>query len=87
MSMVSLDEVILNWGPNLLTGKHANSAIFSECALKSLKNRSDFDSAILRFESWRPSQQVIDFARFSIRTRNLREYGASATCGLSPCRE
>jgi hypothetical protein len=32
------------------------SAIFSKCALKSLENQTDFDSAIPRFESWRPSQ-------------------------------
>jgi hypothetical protein len=31
-------------------------AAFSKCALKSLDNQSDFDSAIPRFESWRPSQ-------------------------------
>jgi len=31
-------------------------AEFSKCALKSLENQSDFDSAIPRFESWRPSQ-------------------------------
>jgi hypothetical protein len=32
------------------------SADFSKCALKSLDNQADFDSAIPRFESWRPSQ-------------------------------
>jgi hypothetical protein len=31
-------------------------ADFSKCALKSLDNQADFDSAIPRFESWRPSQ-------------------------------
>ena len=35
---------------NLLMVKHVNSAKISECALKSLKNWSDFDSAIPRFE-------------------------------------
>jgi hypothetical protein len=29
---------------------------FSKCALKLLDNQADFDSAIPRFESWRPSQ-------------------------------
>jgi hypothetical protein len=31
-------------------------ADFSKCVLKSLDNQADFDSAIPRFESWRPSQ-------------------------------
>jgi len=35
------------------------SANFSKCALKSLDNQTDFDSAIPRFESWRPSQYII----------------------------
>jgi hypothetical protein len=35
-----------------------NFASFSECALISQENYSDFDSAIPRFESWRPSQQI-----------------------------
>jgi hypothetical protein len=39
-------------------------ADFSKCALKSLDNQADFDSAIPRFESWRPSQQVTVFADF-----------------------
>jgi hypothetical protein len=29
---------------------------FSKCGLKSLDNQADFDSAIRRFESSRPSQ-------------------------------
>jgi hypothetical protein len=33
------------------------SAIFSECALKSLNNQADFDSAIRRFDPSRPSQR------------------------------
>jgi hypothetical protein len=33
-------------------------ADFSKCALKLLDNQADFDSAIPRFESWRPSQPV-----------------------------
>src|SRR5262249_36608678 len=33
-------------------------AIFSKCALKLLDNQADFDSAIRRFESSRPSQAV-----------------------------
>ena len=31
-------------------------AVFSKCTLKLLDNQADFDSAIPRFESWRPSQ-------------------------------
>jgi hypothetical protein len=31
-------------------------ADFSKDALKSLDDQADFDSAIPRFESWRPSQ-------------------------------
>jgi len=34
----------------------ANSGIFSECSLILRGFQSDFDSAIPRFESWRPSQ-------------------------------
>jgi hypothetical protein len=32
-------------------------ADFSKCTLKSLDNQTDFDSAIPRFESWRPSHE------------------------------
>jgi hypothetical protein len=31
-------------------------AVFSKCTLKLLDNQADFDSAIPRFESWRPSR-------------------------------
>jgi hypothetical protein len=31
-------------------------AVFSKCVLKLLENQADFDSAIPRFESWRPSR-------------------------------
>ncbi|WP_316186880.1 MULTISPECIES: hypothetical protein [unclassified Bradyrhizobium] len=34
----------------------ANTAILSKRALKSLKNQTDFDSAIRRFDPSRPSQ-------------------------------
>ncbi len=34
------------------------SRFFSECALISKEKWSDFDSAIPRFESWRPSQLI-----------------------------
>jgi hypothetical protein len=40
----------------VLIEKGANFAIFSEMTLIFLQNYSDFDSAIPRFESWRPSQ-------------------------------
>jgi hypothetical protein len=45
---------------NLLVDKRSNFAIFSECALISKGKYSDFDSAIPRFESWRPSQDFND---------------------------
>jgi hypothetical protein len=31
------------------------SGLFSKCALKSLDNQAGFDSAIPRFEPWRPT--------------------------------
>jgi hypothetical protein len=43
-------------GANLLINKGADFANFSERALIFLEKSSDFDSAIPRFESWRPSQ-------------------------------
>jgi hypothetical protein len=33
--------------------------IFSKCALKSLNNHADFDSAIRRFDPSRPSQLIL----------------------------
>jgi hypothetical protein len=44
-----------------------------------MANHLDFDSAIPRFESWRPSQQVIDLALFLRPTPNAREQRAFAT--------
>jgi hypothetical protein len=41
---------------NLLMGKGPNFRDFSERPLINHANQSDFDSAIPRFESWRPSQ-------------------------------
>jgi hypothetical protein len=41
---------------NLLAELEPYSADFSKGALISQGNQSDFDSAIPRFESWRPSQ-------------------------------
>ena len=41
---------------NLLKGKRPNFRDFSERPLINHANPSDFDSAIPRFESWRPSQ-------------------------------
>ena len=40
----------------LLNGLRSNSRDFSERALINKANHLDFDSAIPRFESWRPSQ-------------------------------
>jgi hypothetical protein len=39
---------------NLLIDIDSNFGDFSECALISKANHSDFDSAIRRFESFRP---------------------------------
>jgi hypothetical protein len=44
---------------NLLIELRSNFCIFSEYALKNKANHLDFDSAIPRFESWRPSQQIL----------------------------
>jgi hypothetical protein len=35
------------------------STVFSKCALKSLKNQPDFDSAIRRFDPSRPSHLIL----------------------------
>src|SRR6266508_4930009 len=43
---------------NLLNGLRSNFRDFSERALIDNANHLDFDSAIPRFESWRPSQPV-----------------------------
>jgi hypothetical protein len=54
---------------NLLTDNGSNFAIFSECALILLLNWLDFDSAIRRFESSRPSQLIgLRFLPFSVRS-------------------
>jgi hypothetical protein len=42
---------------NLLIGWRSNFSDFSERALINNGNHLDFDSAIPRFESWRPSQE------------------------------
>jgi hypothetical protein len=34
------------------------SIVFSKCALQLLDDQADFDSAIPRFESWRPSRGI-----------------------------
>jgi hypothetical protein len=52
-------HLILNGPPNLLTDNGSNFAFFSECALILLAKWSDFDSAIRRFESSRPSQRFV----------------------------
>jgi hypothetical protein len=43
---------------NLLYPLRSNRRDFSECALMDDANQVDFDSAIRRFESSRPSQQI-----------------------------
>jgi hypothetical protein len=42
--------------PKLLISQQANPAKNSECSLIYRQKWVDFDSAIPRFESWRPSQ-------------------------------
>jgi hypothetical protein len=44
---------------NLLIDNGSNFPIFSERGLISKEKWSDFDSAIPRFESWRPSQRFV----------------------------
>jgi hypothetical protein len=44
---------------NLLIGLRSDLRTFSEFALTDKANHLDFDSAIPRFESWRPSQPVL----------------------------
>jgi hypothetical protein len=41
-------------------------ANFPKCALKSLDNQTDFDSAIPRFESWRPSDAGQSHGRIAL---------------------
>src|SRR3954454_2363819 len=47
----SLDSEI---SADLLIGLRSHFSIFSECALTNSANHLDFDSAIPRFEAWRP---------------------------------
>jgi hypothetical protein len=70
-------------------------ADFSKCALKSLDNQADFDSAIPRFESWRPSHAVRSLHReFRVWENRRHSLGAEAIGGggraaalrnLAPC--
>jgi hypothetical protein len=48
----------LETAANLLISLQGIFGVFSKCVLKSLDNQTDFDSAIRRFESSRPSQPV-----------------------------
>ncbi len=52
-------------------------AVFSKCALKLLDNQVGFDSAIPRFESWRPSQ---------IKALKMRRYLAALLGSFSSFR-
>jgi hypothetical protein len=61
-SLVTLRKVFhlrleILWWLQLINNE-PNFSIFSECALNSKEKWSDFDSAIRRFESSRPSQPV-----------------------------
>jgi hypothetical protein len=64
---------------NLLKGKRHNFRDFSERALIDHANQSDFDSAIPRFESWRPSQptrSLPDDYLNSAKSRHFRRLAA-----------
>jgi hypothetical protein len=66
---------------NLLMGKRLNSREFSEWALIDHANQADFDSAIPRFESWRPSQPVGSLAGdfgYSRKWRHFRRLAAKS---------
>jgi hypothetical protein len=51
---------------------------FSKCGLKSLDNQADFDSAIRRFESSRPSQTFPELGDFDMTGEEARILRASA---------
>jgi hypothetical protein len=59
---------------NLLTGNEPNFRDFSEWALIDHANKSDFDSAIPRFESWRPSQPQASLAGDFGHSRKWRHF-------------
>ena len=65
-------------------------SLFSKCALKSLNNQTDFDSAIRRFDPSRPSQPFRCSARLSKRREDGPEIRASRASnfvsGLPVCR-
>jgi hypothetical protein len=59
---------------NLLTGNEHNFRDFSEWTLIDHANQADFDSAIPRFESWRPSQITVrNCSRSSAKVRQVIE--------------
>jgi hypothetical protein len=49
----------LETAANLLKLLEGGSGLFSKCALKSLENQTDFDSAIRRFDPSRSSQLIL----------------------------
>jgi uncharacterized protein (DUF2336 family) len=51
-------------------------AVFSKCALKSLNNQADFDSAIRRFDPSRPSQPLERSTRLPEKRENRPEIRA-----------
>jgi hypothetical protein len=57
---------------NLLIGLRSDFPIFSERALKYKMNHVDFDSAIPRFESWRPSQRFQTVIQIVLRPKKIR---------------
>jgi hypothetical protein len=64
---------------NLLIVWGSNFRDFSECALINKQNHLDFDSAIPRFESWRPSQlKLLGYLMFWEGERNAVRHFLSA---------
>ncbi len=72
---------------NLLIEKGQNSLAFSECPLKLKAEQVDFDSAISRFESWRPSQPPGSLRRnfrLSEKWRHFRGLAGNGVRGAKP---
>jgi hypothetical protein len=60
----------LETAANLLELLERLFSLFSKCALKSLNNQTDFDSAIRRFDPSRPSQPFLLSARLPKKSEN-----------------
>src|SRR5712691_13503584 len=68
---------------NLLNGLGANRRDFSERVLINRANHLDFDSAIPRFESWRPSHAAGSSAANGVRQRTSDIPAAMAAGSLT----